>query len=404
MEAPQTIEAFSLSSFGRRKAVPRGCVVEEKSHIRKFLGNALEEIGFVTAEFAQVDELSAELDGPMLPDLVVVGFSAGGMKAAIIIEALAAKAFYGKVLLVGPRDLLMVAAVQELGVKLGIAMLPKLSTPFDSAGLRNSLAALLPTEALPNPLIDAAEALSAGWIELWYQPKFNTHTLQLCGAEAQVRIRHPTWGIIPRAQFLPDIGDFYHRALSNFLIRQVIADWHYFITNHRGVELAINLPFSFFRDPESVVNLCRQLPEHPAFQGLIIELEAADIIQNLDLAKTIAGQLRFSNIAISVDNLGVEWPALVGLLNVPFGEIKVDHQFIVGCGEDRLRRTVCRQIRDLADSYGIRVIADGVATRAEFFAVREMEFDLVQGPLFAKPTRAQTFALARLCAAVSGAQ
>ena len=158
----QPEEAIKSATFGRRKVAPRVCVVDGKPHIRKFLGEALEELGFITCECAQVGELSAVLDGQVMPDLVVVGLSAGGIEAAAILEALAARAFEGKVLLLGPRDSLMVAAVQELGEQLGIAMLPTLATPFDSAGLRNSVATLLPIEAPPNPVIDAAEALERG--------------------------------------------------------------------------------------------------------------------------------------------------------------------------------------------------------------------------------------------------
>lgn len=189
-------EAIKLATFGRRKVAPRVCIADGKPHIRKFLGEALEELGFITCECTQVGELSAVLDG-QTPDLVVVGLSAGGIEAAAILEALVARTFEGKVLLLGHRDSLMVAAVQELGEQLGIAMLPTLATPFDNAGLRNSVTTLLPIEAPPNPVIDAAEAMSAGWLELWYQPKFNTHTLQLCGAEALIRVRHPTWGVVP---------------------------------------------------------------------------------------------------------------------------------------------------------------------------------------------------------------
>src|SRR5450759_1063452 len=135
-------------------------LADGKQHIRKFLGEALEELGFIICECTQVGELSAVLDA-QAPDLVIVGLSAGGIEAAAMLEALVARAFDGKVLLLGPRDSLMVAAVQELGEQLGIAMLPTLATPFDSAGLRNSVATLLPMEAPPNPVIDAAEALSA---------------------------------------------------------------------------------------------------------------------------------------------------------------------------------------------------------------------------------------------------
>ena len=313
-----------------------------------------------------------------------------------MLEALVARAFDGKVLLLGPRDSSMVRAVQELGERLGIAMMPTLATPFDSGGLRNSVAMLLPIEAPPNPVIDAAEALNEGWLELWYQPKFNTRTLQLCGAEALIRVRHPTWGVVPPAHFLPDKDDPYLRVLSDFVIRQAIDDWHYFVAQHHGIGIAINLPINFFQDPESVGRLCRQVPDHPAFEGLIIEIDAADVIRNLDLAKAVARQLRFSNIAISLDDLGSEWPSLVGLHDFPFVEIKVDRQFIAGCADDRLRQTVCRQILDLADGFGSRTVAEGVETRADFFTVREMDFDLVQGFLFAKPVTAHKFALTTL--------
>ena len=83
------------------------------------------------------------------------------------------------------------------------------------------------------------EALDAGWVELWYQPKFDTRTLQLSGAEALIRVRHPTWGIVSPAYFLPDAGDSHFRAISDFVIGQAISDWHNFITERRGVEISI---------------------------------------------------------------------------------------------------------------------------------------------------------------------
>jgi EAL domain-containing protein (putative c-di-GMP-specific phosphodiesterase class I)/CheY-like chemotaxis protein len=394
MKNPLTKEAIKLTTFGRRKVAPRVCIADGKRHIRKFLGQALEELGFITCECTQVGELSAVLDG-QAPDLVIVGLSTGGIDPGVILEALATRSFDGKVLLLGPRDSLMLAAVQELGDQRGIAMLPTLATPFDSRSLGNSVAALLPTEAPPSPVIEAAEALRGDWVELWYQPKFDTHTLELCGAEALIRVRHPTWGVIPAAYFLPDKDDPYLSILSEFVIGRAVEDWHNFI-QHRAIEISINLPMIFFQDSKSVQTLRRQMPDHPAFEGLIVEISAADIISNLGLTKAAARQLRFSNIAISIDDLGSDWPSLVGLHDFPSVEIKVDRQFIAGCANDRLKQTVCRQILDLADGFGARTVAEGVETRADFFTVREMGFDLVQGFLFAKPMTAQKFALTTL--------
>ena len=50
-----------------------------------------------------------------------------------MLELLAAREFDGKVLVLGPRVSPMVAATQELGAKLGLAMLPLLPTPFGDA-------------------------------------------------------------------------------------------------------------------------------------------------------------------------------------------------------------------------------------------------------------------------------
>ncbi len=159
-----------------------------------------------------------------------------------------------------------------------------------------------------------------------------------------------------------------------------------------AVEIAINLPTTYFQDPKSVESLCRQMPDHPAFEGLIVEIDATDVIRNLDLAKAVARQLRFGNIAISIDDLGSEWPSLVGLHDFPFVEIKVDRQFIAGVADDRLKQSECRQILDLADGFGARTVAEGVETRGDFLTVRDMGFDLVQGFLFAKPMTAKKFA------------
>jgi EAL domain-containing protein (putative c-di-GMP-specific phosphodiesterase class I) len=384
-------QASRLATFGRRRVVPRACIADSKQHIRIFLKEALEELGFVTCECAQAGDLDAVID-THLPDLIVLGLSAGGPAAGELLKALAARAFEGKVLLLGPRDSRVVEAIREMGVELGVTMLPPLATPFGSEGLRASVAAFLPVEAPLSPAVDAAEAMRAGWLELWYQPKIGTRSLALQEAEGLIRIRHPTWGVIPPAYFIASDGDPHLQGLSEFVISQAIDDWRYFFSQHGPIELAVNLPIAFLQDEEAVENLCRQMPDHPGFEGMIIEINGCEVVRDLELLKDVAKRLRFHNIAISIDDLGAEWPSLVGLDSFPFVELKVDRKFISGCADDRLKRAVCRQILDLADSYGARTVAEGVETRADFVAVRDMGFDLVQGYLFAKPAAAKKFA------------
>ena len=149
--------------------------------------------------------------------------------------------------------------------------------------------------------------------------------------------------------------------------------------------------------------MCLEMPEHPAFAGLILEINSAEVIANLDLVIDVARQVRLHNIAIAIDNVGAEWPSLMGLPSFPFVELKIDHQFVTGCADNRLKQTVCRSIVELAQDNGARAIAQGVETRADFLAAHGMGFDLVQGYLFSKPLGVKKFARSRpLLATASG--
>jgi EAL domain-containing protein (putative c-di-GMP-specific phosphodiesterase class I)/CheY-like chemotaxis protein len=388
-------ESAHSPAFGQRKVTPRVCIADNKKHLRTFLAEVLEDLGFITCECAEASEMAATLD-TQLPDLVVLGLSFDGIEAGKVLEILAEKAFSGSVLGIGLRDSIMVRAVRQLGEEYGIAMLPPLLPPFSAETLRAGIATLLPVEPAPSPAVDVAEALKAGWLELWYQQKINAHTLAPCGAEALVRMRHPAWGVVPPAYFVRDDTDPHFRGLSEFVIGRAVEDWRYLLEHQGPVDLSINLPISVLEDRQAVRDLCRSMPRHPAFGGLIIEIDSSEAIGNLDLVVDVAKQIRLHNIAIAIDGLGTDWPALIDLESFPFVELKVDHQFISGCADDRLKQTVCRRIVELARGYGVRTLAAGIETRADFLVANEMGFDLAQGYLFGKPRGIKKFARSTL--------
>ena len=380
--------------FGHRKLTPRACVIDSKKHLRLFLSDALEDLGFVTSECGQAADLASVLDIQQ-PDLLVLSVCANGVEPGDILETVVRKNFTGKVLVIGQPQSIMVKAVRQIGEEYGIAMLPSLQTPFSAGSLRDSVAALLPAEPPPSPAVDVAEALKAGWLELWYQQKINVRTLVPGGAEALVRMRHPAWGVVPPAYFIPDDKDPHFRALSEFVVGRAIQDWRYLLESQGPVDLSINLPMSFFEHAQAVRDLCRALPAHPAFGGLLIEINCSEVIENPDLAIDAAKALRLHNIAFTIDNVGAEWPSLLELRSFPFVELKVDHQFVNGSADDRLKQTVCRSIVELAREHDARVIAQGVETRADFLAAHDIGFDLVQGYLFGKPQAVKKFGRSR---------
>ena len=126
--------------------------------------------------------------------------------------------------------------------------------------------------------------MNAGWLELWYQQKINARTLVPSGAEALVRMRHPAWGVVPPAYFIPDDKIRIFARLSEFVIGRAIEDWRYLLESQGPVDLSINLPVSFFGDTQAVRDLCRAIPAHPAFGGLLIEVNSSEVIDNPALA------------------------------------------------------------------------------------------------------------------------
>ena len=142
--------------FGRRKVVPRVCVADGKKHLRAFLTDILEDLGFVTSECASADELQ-EILTAHLPDLVVIGVSVDGIEAGKILEILVRREFGGKVLVIGARESIIVRAVRQVGDEYGLAMLPALTTPFAAGALRERVAMLLPEDPAPSPPVHVAE-------------------------------------------------------------------------------------------------------------------------------------------------------------------------------------------------------------------------------------------------------
>src|SRR5690348_4260588 len=107
-------------TFGTRKVAPRACVFDAKQHLRTFLGETLEEIGFVVRPCPSTDAL-IEATVAFQPDVLIFGLSAGGLDSAQALQLVAARGFAGSVLLLGAATSPMVTGLQNLGQRLWLA-------------------------------------------------------------------------------------------------------------------------------------------------------------------------------------------------------------------------------------------------------------------------------------------
>lgn len=389
--------------FGRRRVAPRVGIVDPKPYVRKFLADTFEDLGFIPECWSTASEILASLSA-VEPDLILIVVSDDEEEVENALKLLAAALFRGRVMLMGSRSLPALARVQRLGEQLGLVMLNTIGTPFRTRDLKDRIADLLPVEAPPPLPVDLVEALGNGWLELWYQAKIDLRALMPRGIEALIRLRHPSWGIVPPAHFLPQKGDPHFRALSDFVVMKAMADWARFAIDYMPIEIAINLPAAVLADRDFVRRILRQLPSHPAFNRLVVEIDSSELIWDVAHVREIVRELNSYGIGISIDNLGTECSSLAGLEGFPVFELKVARKIVNGCAQDRLKRALCGTILDIAKRLGARTVAEGVDTGADLLAVREMGFDLIQGGLFGKPMQARKFARILRLAAPDGAR
>src|SRR5260370_37493026 len=73
--------------------------------------------------------------------------------------------------------------------------------------------------------VTLVDVLERDWFELFYQPKIDLKTMRLVGAEALVRARHPTRGVLSPAVFLPGAGEEDMLALTDRVIMPAQKEW-----------------------------------------------------------------------------------------------------------------------------------------------------------------------------------
>ena len=375
--------------FGRRPIPPRACVVENKTHVRMFLAEMLDELGFIARE-AFVPDVRTMLR-EFRPDLVVLGPLGGGSEVRAMLQILLGQGYGGKVMLFGGRSAPALIRTHEFGEDAGLTMLPPLGTPFRDRDLTAILTSFLPVRPAPPLSVDVDEALCNGWLELWYQSKISLRSLVPRGAEALVRVRHPTWGVVPPAYFIPGSSDPYLNGLSQFVIARVLADSMQFASANHQVQISMHLPLQALENMQFIDRMMEHLPEKVRENGFLVSIDNVDVVNDLALVRSIADGLASRNIGLAISDVDAQGASIAGCRELPVAEFKVDCKFIRGCAGDKVKQAHCAEIVGIARKTGARSVAEGVETQSDFLAVRDLGFDLLQGHMFAKPMAPRQF-------------
>lgn len=237
------------------------------------------------------------------------------------------------------------------------------------------------------------EALKKGEFRPFYQPKVNTKTRTLVGAEALVRwIRDGR--IIAPGEFIPvlETGESICQ-LDFYIFEQVCKDIRKWIDE--GIE-PVRISTNFSR---------RNLP-NPGFSERIekiftaydipkqyIEVEVTETIseeENDRLSKFI-GNMRESGIAMAIDDFGTGYSSLNLLRNFSADVLKLDKSFIDGHTDTKRDSVVVSNVAKMADELDMSVITEGVERWDQVEFLKSVNINMVQGYLFDKPLPKEEF-------------
>ena len=400
-------ETVSSEIAADRRALPATAyVLDDEEQIAAVVGKVLSVCGIEPRQFTAPEPFLAALEQSP-PDLVVLDLALGQSDAVEIIRDLEILKYAGEVLLISGRDEATLAEIAQIGERHGLTMLEPLRKPFRAADLKRRLnapsagarvpgtqrsAESSPAASRTGGAISLAEALRNDWLEVWYQPKIDLKSLEVCGAEALVRGRHPVRGVITPADLLPPAGDPAYEALSRFVIARTMTDWRRFADTGLRLRLSVNVPSSVMQTASFIPMVRSFLPTEADFPGLVLEITEDEVIRDPKWARETATQLKLYNVGISIDDFGSAYASLSRLSDLPVVEVKIDRSFVAGCSSDRLKLGLCQTVIDLAHRFGATACAEGVETRDDLRALMAMQCDAAQGFLFAKPMPAVAFA------------
>jgi two-component system cell cycle response regulator len=397
------VSSWQASANDGQSCPASAYVLDDEPKIAALVCKVLGACGIVARQFTSPEPFLADLENSP-PDLVVLDLSLGQSDAVEIIRHLEILKYQGKVLLISGRDEATLIEIAQIGEQHGLKMLTPLRKPFRPSDLKQRLTAVpddtRPALAEHRPDLKApkgitvqlVEALRNNWLEVWYQPKIDLKSLSVCGAEALVRARHPTYGVITPDNLLPPAGHPAYEPLTKLVIERAMADWGRFVEQGLRLRLAVNVPVSVINTLNFIPMVRSLLPTDASFPGLIIEITEDEVIRDPKWAREIATQLKLYNVGISIDDFGSAYASLSRLNDLPVIEVKIDRSFVSGCSTDRLKRGLCQTVIDLAHRFGATACAEGVETPEDLRELIKMQCDTAQGFLFAEPKPAAKFA------------
>jgi diguanylate cyclase (GGDEF)-like protein len=234
---------------------------------------------------------------------------------------------------------------------------------------------------------DLRHALEEGQLELYYQPKINLRNCMIYDVEALARWKHPDHGYVSPTVFIPlaeETGLIV--SIGYWVMRTACMQNKAWRDKGINLNVAVNVSADQFRQPqlyEKMVNIIEETGVNPNS----IELEITESITIEDFSKTInvLNKFREHGLGICIDDFGTGYSSMTYLQKISFNKLKIDKSFIDNIHLDNDSASITKAILALAHNLDLKVVAEGVETKAQYDYLNAINCDEAQGFFLSRP-------------------
>jgi diguanylate cyclase (GGDEF)-like protein/PAS domain S-box-containing protein len=238
-------------------------------------------------------------------------------------------------------------------------------------------------------------ALDGREFVLHYQPKMDLETEAITGVEALVRWRQPGRGIVLPEKFIPIAEQCgYIVPIGRWVLREACRQaksWQ--DTDLVPTPVAINISAVELRSRGFVPGV-RAILKETGLNPRYLEFELTETALMQDPTATIAvlHELKDMGVRLTLDDFGTGYSSLTYLKRFPIDALKIDKSFVRGLCTNTGDASIVSAVINMGKSFGLKVIAEGVETRAQFLRLQAQQCAEGQGHYFNEPVTANEFA------------
>ncbi|MCK5374082.1 MAG: EAL domain-containing protein [Alphaproteobacteria bacterium] len=248
-------------------------------------------------------------------------------------------------------------------------------------------------------LRDLRDALENDKLMIYYQPQLCLKTGRVIGAEALLRWWLPDnskeGGVfVSPAVFVPVAEQSGLIVPIGQWVLQQACEFAKTCNQEHGIDVrfAINVSGNQFVHGDICNDVSRALDETGIAPNRI-ELEVTESVFMDDIEHTVSilHALHSKGVELAIDDFGTGYSSLSYLSQFPIDRLKIDQSFIRNALNDKDNASIARTIINLGHSLDLKVIAEGVETKAHEEFLMQQDCDEVQGFRYSRPVPPEDF-------------